>query len=234
MTSEKTQLADSPTEFEEFLHAAVHDIRGPLGQVRSLTVLLQRQHKDSLNADGQELCTLIESAARRAVEVVEAIHAYSQVLEMPVFETADLNAMVDAACYSLDASIQSSGAAVTRDELPTVCGDRSKLLLLFQELLRNALKFRSEAAPRVHCSAERCFQDEREWILFSMLDNGTGVFGKEPDAIFKPLKRLHGRDHDGAGMGLAICRRIVELHGGRIWVETPQSGGADFRFTLPV
>jgi signal transduction histidine kinase len=227
----KTQLTALQEAFDDFLHAAVHDIRGPLSQVRALTVLLERQHKDALSADGRELCGLIEAAAKRAVQVVDSIHAYAQVLETPVFEPADGNTLFDAACFALEADIESNAAVMTRDDLPPLRGDPAKLLLLFQELLRNALKFRGDAPPRIHCSA--LHQGRDGTVLLSVVDNGQGIARKESEAVFKPLKRLHGSDIHGTGMGLAICRRIVEMHGGKIWVEAQSQGGADFRFTLP-
>jgi len=216
-------------DLDGFLHAAIHDIRGPLGQVRALTVLLDRQHKASLSADGQELCSLIETASRRALEVVESIHAYALVLDKPEFEAADLNAIVDAARFSMQRAIDDNAAMITRENLPSLRADRAKLLLLFQELFRNALKFRGEAPPRVHCS---CSPNQGGSVLFLVVDNGVGIAGKQAEAVFKPLKRLHGADREGAGMGLAICRRIVEMHGGKIWLESRTDGGADFRFTF--
>lgn len=226
---ESSQMVALQAAVDDFLHAAVHDIRGPLGQVRALTVLLERQHKQSLNADGQELCRLIEAASRRAMEVVEAIREYAQVLERPVLEAADLNAIVDSACYAVRSAIDRTGASITREDLPSVQADRGKLLILFQELFRNALKFRGETPPRVHCSS----QDRERQFLFSVVDNGVGVPAKHTASVFQPLKRLHGRDFEGTGMGLAICHRIVEMHGGKIWVESHSGGGSNFCFTLP-
>jgi chemotaxis family two-component system sensor kinase Cph1 len=225
----KAELAASGAATDDFLRAAVHDLRGPLSQVRALTILLGRQHKAALNADGQELCGLIEAASKRAVDVVDSIYAYAQVLETPVFELANLNAIVDSARYALQSVIEENPATVTRDDLPSIRGDCAKLLLLFRELLRNALKFRGEAPPSIHCSA----QNYDRWVLFSVADNGVGVPENKSELIFKPLRRLHGQAHEGTGMGLAICRRIVEMHGGRIWVESRPAGGADFRFTVP-
>jgi chemotaxis family two-component system sensor kinase Cph1 len=228
---EEIQLVALQEAVDDFLSAVVHDIRGPLSQVRALTALLERQHRDTLNPDGQELCGLIEAASRRAVEVVDSISSYVHVLEGPVFEPADLNALVDAACFTLHGAIENNAAAITRDDLPSVLGDPAKLLLLFQELFRNALKFRGEAPPKIHCSTVP--HDEDGLVLLSVADNGPGVAGKKSEAVFKPLKRLHGADYEGTGMGLAICRRIVEMHGGSIWVEARSQSGADFRFTLP-
>ncbi len=217
---------------DDFLNAAVHDIRGPVGQVRALTLLLERQHKEALNPEGQELCGLIDAASRRAVEVVESIHSYLRVLGTPVFEPADANALVEAACFTLQSVIERNAAVITHDDLPSLRGDRAKLLMLFQELLRNALKFRGEAPPKIHCSAvARDYPDG--FVLLSVADNGMGVAEAKSELVFKPLTRLHGSDYEGTGMGLAICRRIVEMHGGKIWVEARPQGGADFRFTLP-
>jgi chemotaxis family two-component system sensor kinase Cph1 len=225
-------LASLQAAFDDFLYAAVHDIRGPLGQVRSLAVLLARQHKESLNADGLELCELIETASRRAVEVVESIHAYARVLDLPVFETTDVNAVADGARYALQPLIDVNQAVITRDDLGCIDGDPAKLMLLFQELFRNAIKFRGASPPSIHCAAR--MEQPENVVLFCISDNGLGIASKESEAIFKPLKRLHGREVGGTGMGLAICRRIVEMHGGKIWLESDSDGGADFRFTLPM
>jgi len=229
-------LAALQRTVDDFLHAAVHDIRGPLGQVRALAVLLARQHKTSLSADGQELCGLIEAASKRAVEVVESIHVFAGVLEAPVFGVTDLDAVVDSARFTLQGVIGENRGVITRDDLGSVQGDRSKLMLLFEELFRNALKFRGEAPPRIHCSIQHTAD---EYVVLSVTDNGAGIDQQDADLVFKPLKRLHGREYEGTGMGLAICRRIVEMHGGKIWVANgsaengSQRGGAEFRFTLP-
>lgn len=237
MTPQSKPGADSPGEqnsedraaVEDLLHQAVHDLRGSLGQVSALSALLARRHKSSLDADGQTLCSYVETAAKNALAVVNSLDAYDRACAPLERQTVDVNGLVDSACYVLQTSIERSGASVTRDDLVSVYGDPTRLIWVFQELVENALKFRGAGEPRIHFSSE---QREGQAIV-SVADNACGIPAGKSEYVFRPLKRLHGREHSGTGMGLAICRRIVMMHGGRIWVEARPDGGSIFRIALP-
>ena len=215
---------------EEFAFAAAHNLRGPMGQVRTLSSLLQRKYGEQLNEDGKVLCGHIDAAAARAAELVEALHAYAKTLTAPnQLAGIDCGEPLGLALAALEPEIRANGAAVTWDALPQVRADREKLQVVFQHLIGNALKFRSETAPRIHVSAAK----EPEAFVFGVQDNGIGISGRHFENIFRPLRRLHGQKYPGAGIGLAICRQIVESHGGQIWVESEPELGSVFRFRLP-
>ena len=142
----------------------------------------------------------------------------------------DLGRIVSETIANLGASIEASGAVVTHDPMPTVAADPAQMLQLFQNLVANAIKCRGQAPPRVRIAARR---DEREWT-FSVSDNGIGIDPEYTERIFVIFQRLHARgEYPGTGIGLAICKKIVERHGGRIWVESPRGAGSTFHFTLP-
>jgi signal transduction histidine kinase len=209
----------------DFLRGATHDLRAPLAQLRALTTLLARRHKVDLGEDGRALCGHIESAADRALLVVQAMQDYAQMDEPGVFENLDCETLLKAAL----AGVSAGGADIVRGVLPQIRGDRRKLIRLFRELVANAIKFRSAAPVRVQVSA--C--PAGDFWAFSFRDNGMGIPPGKEDAVFEPFKRLHGHEQPGTGLGLAICRRIVQLHNGRIWAEAVADEGADFRFLLP-
>jgi light-regulated signal transduction histidine kinase (bacteriophytochrome) len=217
-------------DHEEFLYAAVHDLRAPLGQVHALTSLLRRKHKDQLDEDGRKLCGHIEAAAKRAIEVVDALHAYAQIGEPAAVEDVDGDAILRAALLSLEDEIRTHGAEISHEPLPRFRGHRLHLIALFRELLSNALKFRRAEPLRIDLTVCRA----AESCAISIRDNGVGIPSGKEEAIFKPFKRLHGHEYAGTGMGLAICRRVVDMHEGRLWVEPVGEQGADFRFTLPL
>jgi chemotaxis family two-component system sensor kinase Cph1 len=148
-----------------------------------------------------------------------------------IFKPTDCPLAVDKAVFNLQAAIEESGAIVTYDDLPTVMANSSQLTRLFQNLIGNAIKFRAKKAPKIHISAER---KEDEWI-FLIRDNGIGINPKDAERIFTVFQRLHTREeYPGTGIGLAICKRIVERHGGRIWVESKLGKGSTFYFTIPL
>ena len=168
---------------------------------------------------------------RRMQELIDALLQYSRVgSKGQQMAPIHLDGAVDDAVANLRASIEESGARITRDDLPEVTADRGQLAQLFQNLIGNALKFRAERAPAVHVGAE---QRNGEWLL-EVRDNGIGIDPEHRDRIFDIFERLHGRDrYQGTGIGLAICKKIVERHGGRIWVESEAGQGSTFRFTIP-
>jgi hypothetical protein len=167
--------------------------------------------------------------AQRLQQMLADLLTYTRVGGQEITRAAvDCNALLDRVCSDLQIAIQESGARITHDALPTVQADATRLGQVFQNLIGNALKFRGAAPPRVHVSAR---QEGRRW-RFAVRDNGIGVDPKQAERIFQMLQRLHSREYQGTGIGLAICKKIVERHGGRIWVESTPGEGATFYFTL--
>jgi len=210
---------------------ASHDLKEPLRMVASYLELLQRRYKGRLDADADDFINFAVDGALRMRSLMDGLLALSQVgTHGRAFEPTDCEAVVDKAVNDLAVAIAESGAVVTRDPLPTVLGDAGQLEHLFQNLVSNAIKFRSEEEPRVHITARR---KRTEW-LFSVRDNGIGIDSRYSQRIFVVFQRLHAREErPGTGIGLAISKKIVERHGGRIWVESRPGEGATFHFTIP-
>ena len=227
------QLASSNAELEQFAYVASHDLQEPLRMIASYTQLLGRRYQGKLDGDADKFIGYAVDGARRMQDLINDLLTYSRVGRRGE-RIADVNSSssLDAALANLGAALQESGAVVTRDPLPTVRADRARLTQVFQNLLGNAVKFRHpEIAPAVHVSAIR---QEEEWI-FSVRDNGIGIAPEHRDRIFLIFQRLHTRDeYAGTGIGLAICKKIVETHGGRMWIESEPGQGTTFYFTIPL
>lgn len=200
--------------------------------VASYTQLLKRRYAGKLDADADEFIEYAVDGATRMQHLINDLLAYSRVgTRGKEFAPVCTEAVLTEVLVDLSAAIEEGGASVTHDRLPTVQGDRSQLGQLFLNLVANAIKFRAEAAPRVHLSARR---EGAQW-RFSIRDNGIGIAPEYAERIFVIFQRLHTRtEYAGTGIGLAICRKIVERHGGRIWVESQPGPGATFCFTLPM
>jgi len=224
-------LVRSNEELEQFAYVASHDLQEPLRIVAGYAQLLSKRYRGTLGEDADEFIEYMVDGVRRMQELIDALLQYSRVgRKGREMAPVDLDVAFDDALANLQAAIEESQARVTRDDLPDVVADRLQLAQLFQNLIGNALKFKGEEPPAVHVGAER---HNGEWIL-EVRDNGIGIEPQYVDRIFDIFERLHSRErYDGTGIGLSICKKIVERHGGRIWVESDAGRGSAFRFTIP-
>ncbi|AFY76372.1 bacteriophytochrome (light-regulated signal transduction histidine kinase) [Pleurocapsa sp. PCC 7327] len=225
-------LERSNAELKKFAYVASHDLQEPLNQVANYVQLLEMRYREKLDEDAQEFIGYTVEGVSLMQTLIDDVLAYSKVdMQGAEFAFTDAEAALEKAIANLRGRITESSAKITRDRLPTVMADGTQLMQLFQNLIANAIKFRSEKPPEIHIGAERI---EDAW-LFSVKDNGIGIDPKFADRIFVIFQRLHTReDYPGTGMGLAICKKIVECHRGRIWVESELGQGATFYFTIPV
>jgi len=224
------ELERSNAELQQFAYIASHDLQEPLRTVQSYLQLLQRRYGSRLDADADEFIGFAVEGAQRMRALITDLLAYARVSSRarPLEPTA-LPEVVQDALRSLHAAITERRAEITIDELPTVRADGNQLRQLYQNLVANALKFNDDV-PRVHLGAAREAGGWRLWVK----DNGIGLDPAYGDKIFEVFKRLYGREeYEGTGIGLAICKKIVERHGGRIGVDSSPGQGATFWFTLP-
>jgi signal transduction histidine kinase len=227
-----TALKQSNEDLQQFAYVASHDLQEPLRTIASYTQLLARRYHSKLDEQADEFIGFIVDAARRMSELIQDLLAYSRAAnapEQPPHQIVPMGQVFRAVQTNLKASIDDSGATVTAGELPVVKADAAQMVQLLQNLISNGIKYRGEEPPRISVSAERADDD---WI-FSVEDNGIGIDPQYQERIFGIFKRLHGSKYPGTGVGLAICKRIVERHGGKIWVESSGDHGSTFRFTLP-
>jgi signal transduction histidine kinase len=230
-TGRGSERAPAPHVDLDFLHALLHDLRGPVGRVRMLGELLVRRTA-GLEPETRALVGHIETSAAVAEDVLEAVRRYAEALQWVFRPTRfDLTLALNAALARLNARLANTGASVTHGALPAVYADMVQMSVLFEELIANALRFRSAEAPVIEIAAipaEARLEGAR-WLV-CVVDNGIGVSESAVERIFQPLAKAS--EHSGAGMGLAICRRIAELHGGEI-TAIPRPSGAEFRLCLP-
>jgi PAS domain S-box-containing protein len=229
-----TSLADlkrSNAELEQFAYVTSHDLQEPLRMITSYIQIIEEDYKGKLDADADQYLAFAVEGAKRMHTLINDLLAYARVgTRGEPFMPTSINSVLSKAIANLDVAIEESHAVVTHDQLPTVLGDESQLIQLFQNLLGNAIKFRGDDAPMIHVGVEETNDD---WV-FSVRDNGIGIDMRYAERIFVVFQRLHAReDYPGTGVGLAVVKKIVERHGGRIWVESEPAKGSTFYVTLP-
>ena len=224
-------LQTTNAELQQFAYALTHDLQEPLRMVVNFTELLGREYAGKLGKEADTFISYSVQGALRIEALLKALLAYWEVSEREQggFASIDCGAVLAKALLNLQAAIAQSGATVTSDPLPTVVAEEVMLMQLFQNLISNSIKYRGGEAPRIHVSAQR---DAEGW-LFAVRDNGIGIDPQDTDRVFGMFKRLHGSEIPGTGIGLAICKKVVERKGGRIWVESETGRGATFKFTIP-
>lgn len=225
------ELKRSNEELEQFAYVASHDLQEPLRMVSSYTQLIERRYKDKLDQDGHDFIEFAVDGANRMQRLINDLLTFSRVTTRgKEFNFTDLNSVLGQAIANLQQRIDETHAVIINDELPNLPIDEGQITRLFQNLLDNATKFHGKEAPRVHITAK---EQEKDW-LFCFRDNGIGIDPGYKDRIFIIFQRLHAKsDFPGTGIGLALCKRIVERHGGKIWVESEPGKGAAFCFTIP-
>lgn len=226
------KIKRSNTELEHFAYVASHDLQEPLRMITSYSKLLKDGYHDKFDQNGREFLNFIIDGTERMKELINGLLDYSRLnTSEQGFEMVNMNNMIEQVLDNLSESIKDTGAEIEVHELPSMTGDRIQLIRLFQNLIQNAIKFRRDTqSPKITVETE---ERSDEWI-FSVIDNGIGIREKHKKRIFMIFQRLHLDDeYMGTGMGLAICKKIVERHGGNIWVESKVGRGSSFKFSIP-
>ena len=225
-----TELLLSNQELEQFAYVASHDLREPLRMVTSFTQLLSQRYANQLDSEADKIIAFAVDGAKRMETLIEDLLLYSRVgKDNRTLKIVDCNLVVEKALSNLQMLIEESNATIEVKPLPKVVGDEIRLIQLFQNLINNALTYLNSDRPRIEITAT---SQQQGW-LFSVKDNGIGIAAQNHRRIFEVFQRLHPKEkYSGTGIGLAICKKIVERHGGTIWVESQLGAGADFKFTL--
>jgi light-regulated signal transduction histidine kinase (bacteriophytochrome) len=225
------ELRTTNAELQHFAYALTHDLQEPIRMVVNFTQLLARECEGKLGGEADQFIAYSVEGALRIEALLKALLAYWEVSgrEQDSFTSIDCGAVLAKALLHLEVAVAESGAIVTSDPLPTVVAEEVMLTQLFQNLISNSIKFRGAETPRIHVSAVR---DAEGW-MFAVRDNGIGIEPQDAGRVFGMFKRLHGSEIPGTGIGLALCKKIVEREGGRIWVESEAGRGATFKFTIP-
>lgn len=237
LENQTTELRRSNSELEQFAYVASHDLQEPLRKVASFCQLLEKRYGDKLDERGTQYIAFAVDGAKRMQVLINDLLTFSRVGRVSdAHVRTELDVTLDAALTNISQAVEESGAEITRPEsLPTIVGDPTLMIMLWQNLIGNAIKFRHEDRPveiRVDC--EEIVDGDDEFWRFSVQDNGIGIAEEFADKVFVIFQRLHGRDvYTGTGIGLAICRKIVEYHGGEIWLDPQYREGSRFCFTIP-
>ncbi len=227
------ELKRSNEELQQFAYIASHDLQEPLRMVSSYVQLIEQRYKNRLDKDADEFIAFAVDGANRMREMINGLLEYSRVgTHGKPFAATSCEDLFENVIANLQIAIEENSAVITHDPLPVVSSDDVQLTQVFQNLISNAIKFRKkEQPPHIHISAR---QEGREWS-FSFQDNGIGIEPQYKESLFIMFKQVHGRkEYPGTGIGLSICKRIVERHGGRIWVESEHGRGSTFYFTIPI
>jgi signal transduction histidine kinase len=225
------ELARSNQDLEQFAYVASHDLQEPLRMVATYTQLLAERYRGKLDADADKYIHYAVDGALRMQKLVQDLLAFSRIGRQGLaLESIDCNAVLQTALKNLEAAIRETAAVVQHTQLPVVTADSSQLVQVFQNLIANAIKFRGPAPPMIAVHAEA---KGKEWV-FSVADNGIGIAAEDAENVFVIFRRLHTQaEYPGSGIGLSICKKIIEQHGSRIWVESRLGQGSTFKFTLP-
>jgi len=209
---------------------SLHDLVGPANQMRSMADLILRKHRDKLGTDAETLFGFMQAASDRLQTLISGLRDHTRIIgDGQPYRNFDANAILEGALATLQQILQQNHAVVTHDPLPEIWGDPNQICYTFVSLIENAVKFRADCPLEIHIGVA---PKGSHW-LFSVCDNGIGIEPKYADRIFEVFKRVHNDNYPGAGMGLPIARRIIERHGGRMWVDSDLGKGACFFFTLP-
>ena len=237
LESQATELRRSNSELEQFAYVASHDLQEPLRKVASFCQLLEKRYGDKLDERGTQYIAFAVDGAKRMQVLINDLLTFSRVGRVSdAHVRTALDVTLDAALTNISHAVEESGAEIVRpDSLPTIVGDPTLMIMLWQNLIGNAIKFRHEDRPvEIHIDCEEVGEDEDAVWRFCVQDNGIGIAEEFADKVFVIFQRLHGRDvYTGTGIGLAICRKIVEYHGGEIWLDLEYRDGSRFCFTIP-
>ena len=224
-------LARSNKELERFAFIASHDLKEPLKTISGFVNLLKKRYNNKLDKNADEFIEIIVDSTRRMEQLIDDLLGYARLsMSTKKFNHTDYNKILERSISNLTVAIEDSRAKINIDPLPALMANDLQIECLFQNLISNAIKFRAKEAPIIHVSAEK---KEHDWI-FSVRDNGIGIEPKDMDRIFNMFQRLHSKSkYAGTGIGLSVCKNIVDNHGGRIWVESDSGKGSNFFFSIP-
>jgi light-regulated signal transduction histidine kinase (bacteriophytochrome) len=222
----------SNAELEQFAYVTSYDLREPLRMITSFLQLLERRYKDQLDEDANEFIGFAVDGAKRLDAMINDILVYSRVAKKErILTPVNLNVVLEQAYLNLKAAIEETEAELTHDPLPTLLLDEQLMIQLFQNLIGNAIKYRSEKTPQIHISAKK----DLDQYVFTVQDNGIGISPQHLERIFTIFKRLHTKqEYEGTGIGLSIAQKIVQQHGGKIWAESKPGEGSIFYFSIPI